>query len=141
MIQKGCDLQIAVFLYTFVILVKPPFNHHSTTAPPRHPHRNNDAILLPREHRNNDAILLARHIATTPPSYATPNIIPHIIKLATTPSHQTTTHNERFRVDTTSTGWMEKTAWFPAKNPYGGCKAGQAESPSGTAVGTPPLSR
>ena len=89
-------------------------NHHSTTAPPRHPHRNNDAILLPhphrnndaillpRPHRNNDAILLPRHIATTPPSYSTPNIILHasnhtphnIIKLATTPppSPQTTTN-------------------------------------------------
>jgi len=41
-------------------LIKPPFNHHSTTAAPRHPHRNNHAILLPHQHRNNDAILLPR---------------------------------------------------------------------------------
>ena len=52
MLQKGCDLQIAVFLYLSLFW--------STTIPPRHPHRNNDAILLPRQHRNNASILLPR---------------------------------------------------------------------------------
>ena len=59
MIQKGLRSQIAFFCLYFDSIPQFINNHHST-APLRHPHRNNDAILLPREHRNNASILLPR---------------------------------------------------------------------------------
>ena len=68
MIQKGLRSQIAFF---FLYFGQTTNNHHST-AQLRHPHRNNDAILLTRAHRNNASILhhspasYRRHL--TPPA-------------------------------------------------------------------------
>ena len=92
--------------------------------PPHHASRiASTAILLSRQHRiiptpsyslANIATLTPSysliHIATTAPSCSPstsqqrPPIILHTtpIKLATTPSHQTTTHNQRHRVNTIS---------------------------------------
>ena len=81
------------FSFTFVILVSNRF----TTAPPRHPHRNNDAILLPHPHRNNDAILLPLHIATTAPSYSTPTYSTQHHQARYNATSFTTHHNQRGR--------------------------------------------
>jgi len=84
-------------------LIKPPFNHHSTTAAPRHPHRNNHAILLPHQHRNNDAILLPRqHRNNAPIKLHALNIKLHT-SLQTPSSTSNPSHHIKLHAPTTYT--------------------------------------
>ena len=126
MIQRAVILD-SVFLSLFdQTTIKPPFNHRFTTAPPRHQHRNNDAILLSHQHRNNAPIQQRSHPTTLPsndvpiqrrshpttlPSYSTQH------PSSSLQHHQTAPTTNEHRVDTISTPAQKEQPWcagFPA---------------------------